>query len=149
MSDGLIEYRVFPNSNTVAVKVIGDICFRQMVEFLVVLGRCKEFKVGMDSIYDLSACENISGDLRKLSRFSEAVSDEQHVNIACKTAFLLPQDNTRLLRLMEGIVLMMSESVIEHRLFSVSQRQDAYAFLNVSQLTKHDMESYLLGNPVE
>ena len=143
MSESSIEYQVFADINKMAAKVTGDITFRQMIEFLVVLGQSGDYKQGMNCIYDFSHCTSIGGDLSKLSKFGDAISDENHVTEYSKTSLLIPDNNPQLKKLVEGIVLMSSQSAVKHKIFDYSKKREAFAYIDISESDARFIEQYL------
>jgi hypothetical protein len=61
--------------------------------------------------------------------FVETVNNNGAIAVESKTVILIPDDNPKLYKLVQGIVLMTSMSKIEHRLFTKSNIQQAYQFL--------------------
>lgn len=87
----------------------------------------------MNSYYDLSFCTDMDGDLASASDFAQRLNDEKYVVAPSRTAILLPDNQPKVKRIIEGLVLMVSGSPIAHQSYTQSEVHLAFGFLNFSQ----------------
>jgi hypothetical protein len=107
-----ITYRIFANENIVISKVRGMITFQDMIANIHNLRDDINYSQGMNAIYSLLHCTNINGELHSLSEFCDLLNDHIAVPNKCKTAVLIPDNNEKMYRIVQGLVLMTSESNI-------------------------------------
>ena len=132
MNSSSITYRIFTNENIVVSIVRGKINFQDMISTIHNLREDKNYSQGMNSIYNLIHCTNIEGELYRLSEFGDLLNDHIAVPNKCRTAILISDDNQKIYRSVQGLLLMTSESNIEHAFFNHSNRQKAYKFIDCS-----------------
>lgn len=138
MNFSSIEYQIIPAKNLIVAKVFGVLNHQEMTSYLQSLGKEADLAPGMNSLYDLTACTNIEGDLDPLTTFASMLNDQQLVREHAKTALVVPQHNTKVYKLVQALILMTSRSKIEHRIFSEDNRSAAYDFI---QLDKETIDS--------
>ncbi len=114
-------------------RVNGSINFDDMVAHIDSVARNPDFSEGMNSFYDLSDCTNITGDVRELTQLAHVLNDSEFIQNPSKTAVVVPDDNRKICKLAQGLVLMVSKSKIDHRLFKLSEVESACAFVGISE----------------
>ncbi|WP_100658631.1 hypothetical protein [Alteromonas flava] len=142
MSAAKIYYRISKEHNALLVWVSGAISFAKAMEFLQTFLQDPNFAYGMDSFYDLSACTDIDGDLKHAAEISALVSGESMPLLPAKTAFLLPENNEKVSRVIHGMMLMFSASPIEHACFNQTQREQSFDYLNFDQGFRMDIDKF-------
>lgn len=133
MSEAKIRYQIFKSDNAVIAWVVGPITFDDMLNYIKALVQDPDFEYGMNSFYDLSKCTNIVGQLTGLTGIAATLNDNETASKPCRTAVVVPDNNEKLFKLAQGLVLMTSKSLIEHRLFKQSSLEQAFEFLGFEQ----------------
>mgnify|MGYP000728278251 CR=1 FL=1 len=133
MSEAKIRYQIFKPDNAVVAWVNGSITFNDMLNYIKTLVQDPDFEYGMNSFYDLSKCTNIVGELTGLTGIAATLNDNETVSKPCRTAVVVPDENEKVFKLAQGLVLMTSRSLIEHKLFKYSSIEQAYEFLGFNQ----------------
>lgn len=128
-----IHYELHIEQNIVVSQVRGAITFGDMLRHVNILAHDPAYNPSMKSYYDLTDCTNIEGNLADLSNFTQGLRNNEQDLPSSKTALILPDQNEKLINLVKGIVLMTSNSRIEHRYFCYSQRHHAYHFLDIDR----------------
>ena len=142
LPDPGISYEIDNKHNLLVARVTGEISFQQMHRYLNRLIKDTKFQCGLNSYYDLTECITIAGNLSDLCAFTQSLSFNNNTEHNAKTALLLDANNHTLIKLVQGIVLMTSESCIEHQYFLDTQIIQACQFIaqdpqTVAQLLTH------------
>lgn len=140
MSDGKIRYKIIKSDNLILAHVIGSITFDDMLNYMKELVHHPDYQDGMNSFYDLANCSNIVGEITGLSGLAATLNDQEAIVLPCRTAVVVPDDNEKIFKLAQGLVLMTSQSKIEHRLFKASYKHQAYQFVGLSEQTVAGLE---------
>ena len=140
MSISPIDYRIYPEHQALIATVSGEISFTDMRQFLTTLALDQDYQPTFNSLYDLTKCTHIDGDLEALSRFAAILNDEDIVSSPSRTAVIIPEHNQQLEHMVRGLVLMTSGSRIEHRYFPESTRFVAYQFLHFHPALRQQLE---------
>lgn len=130
---GPISFTIIPQHNLVLSRISGEITFCDMRNYLKSLASDAHFRAGLNSYYDLSDCTNIVGDLADLTALTQSLSHNSAI-LPAKTALLLPYGNEKLHQIIKGMVLMTSESPIEHRSFLASEKNLCCQYLGISRI---------------
>lgn len=139
MQSNLIQYKIFPEQNAVVAWLCGDVAFEHMNHYLYTLSADPDFVIGMNSYCDLSYCSDMDGGLGVANDFADRLNNEKYVVAPSRSAILLPDSNAKVVRIIEGLVLMMSGSPIEHACFSIGHIERAFDFLGFDSLLRSNV----------
>lgn len=125
-----VVYKLFPEENALVAWVRGSISFEQIYTLLNTIITDDDFIPGMNSYYDLSQCTDIDGDLEVLSAFTQMLNEPNEKIKRARTAFVLPAHNNKVVNMVQGMVLMISASIIDHYCFNHDDREGAFDFVS-------------------
>ena len=128
-----IAYSILKEEATIIARITGSLRFEHMVSYIKEIRQHPDYQQGLNGFYDLTNLEKIEGELSALSEFAEMLNDHQQVPYTCKTAIVVPDDDDKLHRLVQGLILMTSESKIEHSLFVASHTKLACKYLGLRE----------------
>ena len=140
-----IVYEILPAPRTLSVWVRGKLLYEQMIEHFNSLLEDHRYYPGLTSFYDLTQCTDIDGDFNDLHRFSHMLKHEHVVASPCRTSILIPENNEKLRKIVQGLILMISRPNIEHHYFPQSAREKAFQFVGFNAATISKIESLSLS----
>ncbi|WP_124748992.1 hypothetical protein [Alteromonas facilis] len=135
-----IAYKISQPNNAMLVWALGAIGLEHGLRFLQAMLEDSDFSFGMNCYYDLTACTDIDGELSYATEISDLVNGETAPVLPARTAFILPEENEKVQRVIQGLVLMFSASPVEHACYSEEQREVAYSFIGFDTALRDETE---------
>jgi hypothetical protein len=117
----------------VACKVSGNITFKQVKQHFYTLIHDPNYKEEMNRIYCLHECVDLDGTMEDVMDIANFLINPEIVRTRARTAVLLPDNRVKLKRYVEGLFIAVSQSRIEHRVYSVSEAHKAFEFLGINK----------------
>jgi len=127
-----IKYKLFPDDSAIFACVFDTISFEDMLSLLFQLRNDKNYTQGMNSCYDLTCCKNITGNLSALDSLADILNDPNVTPYYSRTSVIIPDNDEKIYKLVQGLVLMTSASKIQHAFYTQSCQQQAYNFVGFS-----------------
>ena len=124
-----IVYKLFPDENALIAWVKGPVTFEQIYAFVNTILQDNDFIPGMNCFYDLTQCTDIDGDLDTLSAVTQMINEPHDSIKNARTAFVLPEHNNKVVNMVQGLVLMISASIIDHHCYNDDEREAAFDFV--------------------
>ena len=134
MKGEAIKYRIYPQQNVFVAKSRGDMSFEDISAHVSAIMADPDFYVGLNGLYDFTATETLTGSLTVFEQLAGEMSDENVIDKEAFTAMLIPKKNARLRWMMQGYILMTSQSLIDFKIFDPSEMDKALAHIKLRQL---------------
>ena len=131
-----IKYKVFPELNLVLAVAAGQVDFEDTLRLIYCLAEEPNFKIGMNLLYDVRHVTGVKGNPENFQKAADYVSDPDIVREYAKTAFLLDDNSTSVKAYVEGYILMVSASRVEHRAYLQRDLSKLLIFLGIDELPR-------------
>jgi len=128
-----LYYQFFLEDNLFAVKTSRTISFEDIIVHVGNLMAEDDYSVGQNAFYDFSQLQNITGSSNTFFETAKAMNDHSIISEPAKTAILVADNATSINKVFQGYVLMTSESLIDYRIFKVSEIDKLLAFLEIQK----------------
>lgn len=130
-----IRYSIFADQDLFVAQTYGNISFDDLYQHVLILMGDKEFKAGINALYDFSTITDFTGDLAKLEALAAGMSSEDVIVKKAKTAILLPNEFAPNIHgVMEQYMAMTASSQIDYRIFTLAEFKQAASFLGYDSL---------------
>jgi hypothetical protein len=133
LDNQLVTYKIYSDKLLVAGKVSGKITFKQVKQHFYTLMHDPDYKEEMNRLYCLDDCTDLDGTMEEVMDITNFLIDPDIVRTRARTAVLIPETRVKLKRYVEGLFIAVSQSRIEHRVYSVSEAERAFEFLGISK----------------
>ena len=130
----MLSFRIYPQQNLLTVVAEGVIELTEFLQFFHSLLHEPGYKVGMDCFWDARRVTGAEGNVELYQQAAEFICDDTVFTEPSRTAIIIPNDNRELLQYSEGFLLMASSSMIDHRIFTEDELDDALAFLRLTKV---------------
>lgn len=134
-----IEYWIFPDKNVFVAKSRRDMSFEEISEHVSDIMADPDFFVGLNGFYDFTATEALTGSLTVFEQLAGEMSDAKVIDKEASTAMLIPKSNSRLRWMMQGYILMTSQSLIDYKIFDPGDMDKALMHVNLRELPVVDI----------
>lgn len=130
-----IPYSIFADQDLFVARADGSISFDDLYQHVLILMGDKEFKSGINALYDFSNLTDFTGELAKLEALVAGMSSEDVIVEKAKTAILLPNKfELNIHGVMEQYMAMTASSQIDYRIFMLAEFEQAADFLGYDSL---------------
>lgn len=120
-----------PESNLLLVSVKQKLLFEELVWHPSEFMAHKDFKPGVNILYDLSGISEITGDLELLISSIDRLKEKDFIPTPARTAFVTSPDTPKVMQCLKGICIMTRGSRVEHEVFD--ELEEALFYLQVAQ----------------
>jgi len=128
------HYKIYPELNVFVVKSAAKVTFEEMIIHVGDLMNDPSYKMGMNGYYDFSLLQQVDGNIDIFHQTAEAMNDQSVIYQSSKTAFILANDNESMKRIFHGYTIMTSQSLVDYRIFMLSDITMALNFLELSEV---------------
>lgn len=129
-----ITYQIFGHENVFVAQTHGDISFEDLSCHVDELMADPDFYEGMNGFYDFSLTTSLTGNLQAFEKLASDMSDSDVIGKKARTAILIPASNTRLRWMMQGYLLMTSQSLIDYKIFDPQEMEVALDHVQLTRL---------------
>jgi len=134
MANNVIQYQVYPELNFFKAGAKGELTFDDIFEHVGQIMNDPKYQTGMNGFYDFHLLTQLSGNVEQFQAVAEDMSDHNIIDKRGCTSVVIPDGNSSIYNMMQGYLLMASDSLIDYRVFYYSQWQDALKHVQLTEL---------------
>ena len=139
-----IHYQIYTDHNVYIAQANGDITFENLYQHVDELMDDPAYYTGINAVYDFTKVRSIGGYIGVFEELANDMSDETIIDKQANTSIVLNSQYPRVKQMMEGYLLMTSNSQIDFRLFDETEWQDAMTHARLNPFP--DIEGFISSN---
>lgn len=132
--NNVIQYQVYPDLNFFKACASGELTFEHIFQHVEEIINDPDYQTGMNGFYDFHRITRLTGNVEQFQAVAEDMSDHNIIDKQGCTSVVLPDDNDSMHNMMQGFILMASDSLIDYQVFHYRQWQQALLHVGLNQL---------------
>lgn len=139
-----VSYDIHFKECIAVVKISGPVTFQDVIVALTELIKDGDFCEGMNILYCFSENADLDGTMCQIMQLADLLNSRKLFSASCRAAIIRPEGSIKLMKYVEGLILMLSNSAIEYQAFTKFQIKSACRFVNVSEeFMKKEIANFL------